>query len=203
MIKKFFEKLYFWFRPRLEKQLFEVMREVSGEHNFGLDTRMYEYNPDVPYSKERLYKPAVDAFFFRVLNKVWSVSETVKLMDCVRDRTGWHKIISSNTTVGDYVHALAKVLKKEKGLQLKIHENWSQLWLESQVRGKKVFNCLNARYNLATYTFYLDNCAGYADDELHIMREKICRELEIEPQKLPSGLNEIASVLAFYVAKSL
>ena len=176
---------------------------MSGECNFGLDTRMYEYNPDVPYGKERLYKPAVDAFFFRVLNKEWSASETVKLIDCVRDRTGWHKIISSDTTVGDYVCALAKVLKKEKGLQLKVQENWSQLWLESQVRGKKVFNYLNAHYNLATYNFYLDNCAGYADDELRIMRENICRKLKIEPQKLPSGLNEIASMVAFYVAESL
>lgn len=202
MIEKFFEKLYFWFRPRLEKQLLEVMKQVSGEKNICSITRLYEYNPDVPYGKERLYKPAVDAFFFKVLNRVWSASETIEFWERT-DEYGVHKFINSDTTVGNYVRCLAKVLRREKGLKLKVQKDWSELWQNSQIRGKKVFDYLYGCYRFETRSFYADDCAGYSGSGRHKMQKGICYKLGIKYQDVPKALNDVASMLAFYVAKSL
>ncbi len=203
MIKKFFEKSYFWFRPRLEKQLFDVMKQVSGECNFGLDTRMYEYNPDVPYGREKLYKPAVDAFFFKVLKRVWRASETAEFWVYVDAENGVRNFVCSDTTVGNYVRCLAKVLKNEKGLELKVQENWSKLWQNSQMQGKKVFDNLYAVYKLETSSLYADNCAGYTGSFRYKMQKMICCQLGIKHQKVPLALSDVASVVSFYVAQSL
>lgn len=203
MIKKFFEKSYFWFRPRLEEQLLEVMKQVSGERNICWVTRLYEYNSDVPYGRERLYKPAVDAFFFKVLNRVWRASETAEFWEYVDVEDDVRKFVCGDTTVGNYIRCLAKVLKNEKGLELKVQEDWPKLWQNSQMQGKKVFDNLYSVYKLETSSLYADNCAGYTGSFRHKMQKMICYRLGIKHQEVPPALSDVASMVAFYVSQSL
>ena len=160
------EKLYFKFRPKLEKNLYEIIKQ--GETSVSLDTVLYDFLREEDEGK--LLKIAVDAYFY----KLFFVFDALKTARAKNLERGLAKVyVERDITVADYIARLAKVIAEDGKHIPEVNEDIKMLWGEMQERAKLVLFYLQKKHRLCFYDLYAYGVPNYSREDLHLIHQEI------------------------------
>lgn len=199
MKKNWRERIYFWFRPQMEKDLFGLLKIVSEDTDMTLGTVLHGFVPRHENTCSILFKPAVDAFFYKRVG-FFDAADTavVEMYSSSAGRTG--KIVKTDISVRRYVKKLARRLSEAGIHTVKPGDLsvWREEWQHAQQLGKKICYFMAARYELKDFEMYE---YGFPRFERRVI-EQVLRELSVEFRRDEDDspkLKNMASLTAYYL----